>query len=293
MPNSELIISPVGRWIGGSMTETDKTDYQNRPIDVEKQQYSIGVAFRKDDPKTGEMLQAMAAHAFKEFAQASHIQTIIGTYNFAPKSGFSWKVKDGDAPNLKNQVNSNSAGCYVIYFTSSFVTKTCDQLNNEIGTDVIKRGWKIQVAFTVAGNTLTDHNAGIFVNPAVYRFAEKDAEILGGVDAATAFAGHDLPAHMLPDATMAQAANTSPVPPQVPPAIGQQPTPPALQPGIPTVPQNTPLTTGAPGSVPTAPTTPPALGGVQPHPTFANGPGAGVPQPGIPQVPGLPGNVAN
>ena len=288
MAQSELIISPVGRWIGGSMTETVKTDHLNRPLDPDKYHYSVGIAFRKDDPATGAMLQAMAAHAYQEFAQAPHIQQLIGQYNFVPRSGFSWKVKDGDQPNAKGEINKNSVGCYVIYFSSNFVTKCADQTNAEIGNDnaAMTRGNFIQVAFTVAGNGNTDNTAGIYVNPQVYRFIAYGEPIVGGVDAATAFAGHDIPQQLPAGASLTPVATQMAVPQGNNPsgAPGQPPMVQGSSPGSPTTPPNTQPTTGYPSNV-------------APHPTFANGPQGGaapaapqppMQQPGVPAAPGLP-----
>ena len=255
MASSELIISPVGRFISGSMTDTVKTDHLNRPIDPDKYHYSIGIAFRKDDPGTGEMIQKIAAHAYSEFSRDPRTQAVISAYNFAPKSGFSWKIKDGDLPNAAGKTNANAAGCYVIYFSSNFVTKCANQQNAEVSNadPMFTRGNYIQVALNCAGNGLPfDDGAGIYINPQVYRFVGYGEAIVGGVDAATAFG--NTPAPQLPP-----GASATPVASQMAvPAGNASPTPGAPSP------------TGSPGSV-------------APHPTFANGP-----QPGMPAAPSAP-----
>ena len=310
---SDLIISPVGRFINGSMTDTVKTDYQNRPIPEEKQQYTVGVAFRKDDPLTGPMLQQMATVAMTDFANAPHIQQLIGQYNFAPQSGFSWKVKDGDQPNSQGQLNENAAGCYVIYFSSSFITKCADPANAEIPNTQIERGHYIRVAFNVSGNKNVDSTAGIYVNPQIYQFIAFGEPIRGGVDAATAFAGHAVPTQLPAGASptpLAGGQMAVPAGVQQSPALGQPNTVQGSPMAQPTMQPNTGLTTGYPTdpnagqmqqAVPGAPMAgqmqqavpgAPMAGqpGVAPHATFANGPQGQIPATGAPMA-GQPGGI--
>lgn len=293
---SDLIISPVGRFISGSMTDTVKTDYLNRPIPEEKQQYTVGVAFRKDDPLTGPMLQQMATAAMADFSQAPHIQHLIGQYNFNKGSGFSWKVKDGDQPNAQGQFNENAAGCYVIYFSSSFITKCADPANAEIPNTQIERGHYIRVAFNVNGNGIFDSNAGIYVNPQIYQFIAFGAPIRGGADAATVFAGHAVPTQLPAGASptpLAGGQMSVPAGVQQSPVLGQPNMAQGSPMAQPTMQPNTGLTTGYPTDpmagqqqqpIPGAPMV--GQPGVTPHQTFANGPQGQIPSMG--GVPGVP-----
>ena len=110
MTQSELMTTPVGRYISGSLLEKRTKDHRGAPItDEAKHQYEVGVAFRKDDPEINPLLQSVAQHAFNEYAQAPHVQQIIQQFSFGVR-GFSWKITDGDAPNVKGKVNENSKG---------------------------------------------------------------------------------------------------------------------------------------------------------------------------------------
>lgn len=242
MANSEIIISPVGRFVNGSITEPRTIDLDNRPIPAEKQQFEFGVAFRKDDAGTMPMIQAIAAHAWQEFANHPNVQAHIQQYAFGTK-GFSWKISDGDSPNREGKTNENTRGCYVLYFKSSYPIKCADQQNAEIPADQIKRGYYAQMAFRVAGNGETGDRAGVFLNPAVMRFVAYGSEIVGGPDAAEIFKGHSLPSQLPPGASMTPVATPMAVPQQAPTGMGMPQHGPAGFP--PSVPQST---TGYPGN---------------------------------------------
>lgn len=264
MTQSDTMVSPVGRFIGGSLSERRTNDYQGKPItDPAKHQFEIGVAFRKDDPAINPMLQAIATHAHAEFVQAPHIQAIIGQFSFGAR-GFSWKIRDGDAPNVKGEINKNSQGCWVVYFKSAFDIKCADQQNGEVAAASIKRGYFVQVAFSVAGNADFGENAGVYINPQVVKLIAFGEEIQGGIDAETAFAGHAVPTTLPPGASLTPVASTPMAgAPQMPapgfPAAGA--VPPPANPAVPQMPGMTPLPTASP-------TNP----GVPPVPGFANGP---------------------
>ena len=267
MVQSAVMTTPVGRFVSGSLTETRKIDMDNRPIAEDKQQYEFGVAVRKDDPAIAGVLQSIGAHAWQEYAQFPQIQQIIGQYNFEAR-GFSWKIGDGDAPNRQGKKNENTAGCYVFYFKSSFAIRCCDQKNAEISAESIKRGYYVDVAFSVAGNGETGERAGIYINPQIVRFCAYGQEIVGGISANEAFGGAHAPTHLPPGASQTPLAS-GPMS-----TAGPQTMPPAASvPGIP--PSNTPATTGYPGNVPT-------------HPTFADGGGQVPQQSAAPMAPGMP-----
>jgi hypothetical protein len=267
---SDNIFTPVGHLISGSLTEKVTTDFDGHPLPPEKQNFQYGVAFRKDDPGTSAMIQAVAAQAYADFSRQPNIQAIIGQYNFAPKSGFSWKIKDGDLPNAKGEFNENARGCYVLYFSSNYPTKCGDENSAEISPDQVYRGCYIDMIFTCAGNDLSGDRAGIYLNPQGIRRVAHGKPIVGGIDLTTAFAGRAIPSQLPPGASATPVAAGPLAAPAAPAAPGfpspAAPTPPAA-----------PSTTGFPGNAPVAP-----------HPTFAAGPGAPV-APTPPALPGFPG----
>lgn len=290
MAQSAIMNTSVGRYIGGSLTEKRTEDMDGRPIPADKQQYEIGVAYRKDDPKLPAWFHGVAGHAWTEFARDPAAQTKIGqAAQYFPAypqvlDGFSWKISDGDKPNRQGQVNENTRGHYVVYFKSSFPIRCANQQNAEIPADQIKRGYFVDVAHTVAGNGETGDRAGVYLNPQFVRLIAYGEEIRGGVSAAEAFANAPVP-QQLPQGASAMpiAGNPAALPP------GATPQPQAQMPGFPSNPA--PAFTGAPmtpapgapaafpgGNAP-SPTGFPGNPPVQPHPTFANGPA----------MPGFPG----
>lgn len=302
MTQSAIMNTCVGRYIGGSLTEKRDTDMDDRPIPVDKQQFEIGVAFRKDDPQLPQIFNGIAGHAWTEFARDPAAQQKIGqAAQYFPQypqvlDGFSWKISDGDKPNRKGQVSEHTRGHYVFYFKSSFPIRCANQQNAEIPADQIKRGYFVDVSFTCAGNGETGDRAGVYLNPAFVRLIAFGEEIRGGVSAAEAFANAPVPTQLPPGASaMPVAGNPAAMPTGAPAAMPQSlppagmpanglptsssgpsvPTPafPSNQPGFPGAPM-TPAA-GAPAAFPggSAPS-PTGFPGSQPHPTFANGPTA-------------------
>jgi hypothetical protein len=280
----------VGRYIGGSLTEKRDTDMDDRPIPLDKQQYEIGVAFRKDDPKLPHVFNGIAGHAWTEFARDPAAQQKIGqAAQYFPHQadqfkahfgkdvldGFSWKISDGDKPNRKGQVSEHTRGHYVFYFKSSFPIRCANQQNAEIPADQIKRGYFVDVSFTCAGNGETGDRAGVYLNPAFVRLIAFGEEIRGGVSAAEAFANAPVPTQLPPGASaMPVAGNPAAMPTGAP------------QPGFPQ--------TGAPTGMPVsslpagmpANGLPPSNNGL-PAQTLAF-PSNPAPQPGFPGAPMTP-----
>lgn len=312
MANDQTIATPVARLVSGSLTEKRATDYQGKPIAEDNQRYQYGVAIRKDDPGINACLQSVMQTVWSDFAQSPQTQAIISQFNLAKNSGFSWKIKDGDTPNNDGKINPNTKGCYVIYFSTSYMTKTCDQNNRELDANNFYCGCFVQVAFTAVGNGKTDNTAGAYMNPQVVRFIAHGEKIVGGIDAETAFAGVAVPTLLPPGASLTPVATGGmPGVPQTgtSPETGQ----PISQQGLPTVhpttQQNTPSMTGYPTNdlnAPWAPmaqqaapetpfipraTQPPTQPGMPPAaqaapiPNFHNGQATA---PVAPTVPGLP-----
>lgn len=276
----------VGRFVSGSLTDKRDTDMDDRPIPADKQQFEIGIAFRKDDPKLPQIFQGIAAHAWQEFARDPNAQQKIGTaaqyFPAHPQAldGFSWKISDGDKPNRKGQVSEHTRGHYVFYFKSSYAIKCANQQNAEIPADQIKRGYFVDVSFTTAGNGEQGDRAGMYLNPEFVRLIAYGEEIRGGVSAAEAFANAPVPSQLPPGASaMPVAGNPAALPAGAP--AGGMPT------GMPGLPQGQ----GAPGfPMNGAPTGMPAS--MPP----AGMPGNGMPHPsgnGLPaQTPAFPSNPA-
>jgi hypothetical protein len=253
MTTSHQFHTPVGRFVSGSLTEKRTHDGSNRPIEPDKQRFEFGLAIAKNDPGLVPMLQGIAVFAKSQYAHAPHVATRIDQW-FQTLDGFSMKVSDGDKPNTRGEVNKNMAGHFVIWFSSSFPPLAANAQNQQIDAATIKRGWYVDVAATCAVNGLTDHNAGIYMNPTCVRLIAEGEEILGGMTVENALAN-------------APAAPTS-LPPGARP-LGSMPTAPA---------SSGPPGTGLPGANPTtAPATMPTQGVAPGAPGGLPGMGAAAP----------------
>ena len=244
--------TPVGRFVSGSLTDLRTKDYQGRPLD--NPHYDFGVAIRKDDAALPAFLQGLTAYAKGAYAHAPTVQQHIDGW-LQTLAGFSMKITDGDKANQKGNVNENTRGCFVIWFSSNFEIQACNAQNTQIDPATIKRGWFVDVAGNAAINGLTDGNAGIYMNPNWVRLIAEGDEITGSVDPNTAFGG-------------------APVPTQLPP--GARPV--GSAPAVPTA-------AGLPGTgLPGAPATP--APGAAPAPGL---PGMATASPGEPVTPATPG----
>ncbi len=292
---SDRILTCTGRYVSGDLINKVTKDYENRPIDLDKQQIKFGVAFPKTDPELPGMIQAIAAAAWTDFAHAPNIQQLISagmqTYQFKG-TGFSWKISDGDLPNSKGKIVDHNVGHYILWFSTAWTPKVVDQANAEMDPNLLKRGYYLDMAFYAVGNKLTNNQAGVFLNPEMLRFIGYGQEIVGGADADEVFAGRPVPTNMPAGASATPVApGAMPAGVAQQPAPGQQHTAPGLPGGAPGMQQNAPLTTGYPGNAgvnpnPQAPAQQQQY--VQPHGTFANGPQQAAP--GMPgAAPGMPG----
>lgn len=189
---------PPGRWVNGSITETRKKDRNKQIIPEEKQRYEWGIAVPKFVPDmngqltpnqhVAQTLATMAQAAKGGYANAPHILQRIDGW-FQTMSGFSMKVSDGDQPaQSTGQVNENMKGCYVFWFSSKTPPNVCNSQNIQIDPASVKCGWFFDVAGSVRINELMDNNAGLYLNCNWMRLVAEGEEILGSVDADTAFA---------------------------------------------------------------------------------------------------------
>ena len=220
----------TGRWISGSMTEKDTIDYDKNPIPFDKQGYSIGIAFAKDQA-FAQVLHTITTHALTDFAvNPATQQSIQNGYAYMsqqltlPKGlGFSWKISDGDLPDQQGKYNDNSKGCFVIWFRSKTPFKCFDAQRNQVSHEQQKRGWWYGASFTCAGNDKQGPQAGVYMNLDGLILASQDQEISGGASVDEMFGDYVAPTNL---------PLQNPNAPQGMPAPGMAP-----QAGMPAVPQ--------------------------------------------------------
>ena len=255
-------LTPVGRLVQGGIEMRDKTDDNGQKVldaqgNVVKECF-IAVAFAKTDQAFNALYAQMVAVAKSEFP---HLFDAAGNCTH-PR--FSWKLQDGDGVDSNGQSVANKpgfAGHWILKMQTRFLPKCfhegkfdpAQQIPNP--HEVIKRGYFIRVAGTLAGNGVKPGEQrvpGIFISPNLVSFVAYGPEIQSGPDATKAFGA--APVGALPAGATAT------------PALGG----PAATPG--------PM--GGPAALPTA-------GVATPTPGALPGPAAAMPTPGA-----LPGPAA-
>lgn len=215
---------PVGRFVSGSLTEKRTTGHDGKPLAEDKQRFEFGVAVLKTDPALPQVFAALQAEAMTQHGQYPAVQQF-------QLQGYSWKVSDGDKPNQRGETNSDTAGCFVFWFSSGYPPRTCDQQNSNCDPSTIKRGYFVDVVFNVKNNGATGNQAGIYLNPEWVRLIAFGEEITGGRSAAEAFANAPVPTALPPGASPTPVAGhaapgmptTAPAPGNVAPGAAQPP----------------------------------------------------------------------
>jgi hypothetical protein len=219
---NDLLNLPVGRFVSGSITDKRTTGHDGQPLPEDKQRFEFGVAVRKDDAGLVAIFGAMKGEAASQHGALPAVQAF-------DLNGYSWKVTDGDKPNRKGQVNENTTGCYVFWFSSSYPPQTVNAQNTMIDATEIKRGYYVDVAFNVKNNGKSGQQAGIYVNPTHVRLIAYGEEIRGGIDANAAFANTPAPTSLPPGASATPVAST-PAPGTAPAPAGNAAPAPAASP---------------------------------------------------------------
>lgn len=183
--------TPRGRFISGDLHVKQTTDYENKPIAPDDQEYYFAVAIPKTAPGATELLTTYHAYASTIYEGN---QQILAQINMGlAATAFSWKIEDGDVPKYKNGVlqpiPEYKQGCYILKFSTKYEFGACDAQGNEIDPSKIKRGDFTDVMFTLAPNGRVDGNAGLKVYPNAVRFLDLGDAISARVSATDAFSG--------------------------------------------------------------------------------------------------------
>ena len=264
MTEKTPIYIPRGRFVSGDLLEMRTKDNSNRPIKPEDQRYEWGIAVPKNSPDLPATFQTMLTCAQTGYASRPDIVQRATDW-FQTMTGFSMKVSDGDKPAASTgKVNENTVGHYVFWFSSQYPPQTCDHTNTQIDAVQVKRGYFVDVSGTVAVNGLLDHNAGIYLNAQWIRLLDYGPEIVSGISANDAFAGHAAPAPTSAPVAPAAAGmpgqgqpDPNPTPAPVADPMASAPTPAAP------APQPAPAPTASPA---TNPAHPPATDVLAPAP---------------------------
>jgi len=277
-------ITPVGRLVQGSMSLQTKMDRRtNQPkLDQNGNQIKemyLSIAIRKDDPGWTPFYTQLYNLARSEFPHL--VDPATGAIKH-PK--FAFKVQDGDGVDTNGESVKDKpgfAGHWVLKMASRYPPRCfhagkydpSQQIQNP--DEVIKRGYFIRVAGTMAGNGVAqgekDAVPGLYVSPNLVELVAFGEEITGGPDASKVFGGAGaapLPpgASAVPVGAAAGAGGHAPPPP---PQNGAPPPPQGSS--APPPPQSNQAAPPPPPPQQSAPPPPPPSGPVYVMTSSANG----------------------
>jgi len=269
-------VSPVGRWIQGSIWTPNTTDKKGAPLVFKtganagqpREDYYFGIAIAKDNPDLGAFYALLTQAAQSSFPG--------GQFNLPT---FRWKFLDGDTALTGTGQPYNQregfAGHFVFQFGSSFkpTVYAQDAASVMIDPASVKRGYFVRVIGNVAGNG-DPADPGLYLNHNFVQFMGFGPEIHFGPDGAALLAAAPV-AHMPVGMSAAPIAGAIPAAPVIPGVAPVVPTQAAPVLGAPAAVAAAPVA----AAIPTAPVA--AVAGVVP----------GQPNPAIltPGVHGIPG----
>jgi hypothetical protein len=157
---------PAGRFVLGSLTELQTKDNNGR--DRKNPTLFVAVAVDKRTPGIDDILGNIigyARHTYQYVNGGQQVQQRLAQPNFAAKSGFAWKIKDGDH-DPKWAAREGCPGSWIFCFGTSYApARCCDTNFQQIDARVIGLGDWVQVFSTVAINGETGETAGLYLNP--------------------------------------------------------------------------------------------------------------------------------
>ena len=244
------ILSPVGRIVQGSLSHPNTRDYDGNPLvwksgDAEgqpRQEWFIGLAISKQDPKIGEVFAAMNAEAAAGFPGGE-----------SQRHGFAWKMIDGDTSLDKNgkpySEREGHAGCYIFRLTTSYCPKAYAWGNGswvEVDLAKIKTGDYVAVDMGIEANR-NPRQPGLFMNLNMIQWVGEGQAIVTGPNVQERFGSG--PA-ALPAGAVAPNLTATPGAPGATPGYAS----PGVPGGVPAAPAAAPAAapTAAPAAAPAA-----------------------------------------
>lgn len=191
-------LTPVGRYVSGSMTEPNTTDFYGEPLVVKSgpnkgqptQRFFFGLAITKDNPRWASLYKLIYDTAVLGFPNLFDAQRNCLNNDFA------FKITDGDSniPNAKGNLPCEKQGYpghWILKFSGTQQPKCYDMNHRElVGDDLkeqLKRGYFIRVQGSVSANGEMT-KPGVYINYGAVQLCGYGDEIRGGVDPHEVFA---------------------------------------------------------------------------------------------------------
>lgn len=254
----EAFTTPVGRIVQGDVFVAQTKDQQGNLRTVKSgpnigqpaPQFFVAVAIPKLNPSNPaewnpewlgfmSMLYRAATTEWPTmFNAATPDANVFGILAKPPVNPvFTFKVKDGDGLDRNGKSNAEKEGFpghWIVSFASSYAPKVVRPSSPGVwetltwepnsGTPCpVKRGYYVRVAGSVTGND-SPNTPGLYVNLDMIELVGHGPEIIGGPDAASAFA---TPAALPPGASAIPMATSGAMPAATPPVPGAPASPPA------------------------------------------------------------------
>jgi len=213
---------PPGRFVLGDLITMQTKDNNGR--DRKNPTLFVAVAIDKRDAAVGGIINNIigyARHTYNFVPGGQAVTPRLQNPNFAARSGFAWKIKDGDA-DPKWAAREGCPGHWIFCFGTSYApARCCDTNFQQIDPRVIGLGDWVQVFSTVNVNGETGDTAGLYLNPNGVMFLAPGPRIIpAGQSFEQMFAGR---VGQLPPGAQQQAQQGG-YAPQVPQqGYGQQP----------------------------------------------------------------------
>ncbi len=173
-PNNTFI-TPVGRIVGGSLSDPQTTDWDNKPCDPK---WVVMLACPKSDPGTQQLIDKIRRVAQEGFAKA-------GIPHALQDPVFAWKFVDGDSDeaNTKGKVHNKRtgyAGHIVFTISQPWAPTVCgDDPKEEIDPSSVERGYWVSVGGSVKASGKIK-NPSVYLNLECAQFVRTDTVIGGG-----------------------------------------------------------------------------------------------------------------
>ena len=157
---------PPGRFVLGDLITLQTKDNNGR--DRKNPSLFVAVAIDKREPTIDGIVGNIIGytrHTYGFVPGGQQVMQRLQQPNFAAKSGFAWKIKDGDR-DPKWAAREGCPGHWIFCFGTSYApARCCDTSFQQIDPRVIGLGDWVQVFSTVNVNGEVGDTAGIYLNP--------------------------------------------------------------------------------------------------------------------------------
>src|SRR5262245_31772306 len=125
IPGYDVLIGP-GRVVRGSLHEMQTKSYDGSPRETPVIWFAIAVDKRTPgiDAAIGNII-GYTRHMYQFVAGSQQVQQKLQQPDFVNRTGFAWKVKDGDRDPKWSQ-REGCQGCWIFQYETQYALRVCD-----------------------------------------------------------------------------------------------------------------------------------------------------------------------